>query len=166
MIIYYILIILIQFLNCQICSIDNPTHIDNCTVAVNTTNYCCYSSLFYQNETNTLCVLIPKNIGYIASYIKDMTLPGAESIDVNIDCGIKDTKNNTCGNPNPKNIDDCKNFSIEGRSCCLFKSVKSSMCFLNDNNQAYNQKVFGYDLICNEFHIKLSIIILVILIFL
>ena len=162
MFIYYLLFYLIQSLNSQICSIDNPTHIDNCTIAINTSNYCCYSNLHYKNDTNSLCVLIPKNIGFISSYIKVMKLPGSDPINVDIDCGMKEIKNYTCGNPNPNDIDDCKKFSTSNRSCCLFKSDKSSMCFYNDNNLYYNQEIFGYNLICNGSYLKLGFFIIII----
>jgi hypothetical protein len=161
-----LIIYLLKLSYSQICQINpDPTSISDCYVTPESQNYCCFTEMTYNTTKNNMCILFPKNIAFILPHIKQMNLSTANPIDINIDCGNTNYYNNTCGLPNPKDINDCKKYSNDTNACCLFQSSLSSLCFYNDIKTESTELIFGYTIQCHSIYVVLKYFFIFIILF-
>jgi hypothetical protein len=148
-----LLVFMLQYSYTQVCqNKSDPTSISDCNTLSDSSNYCCFTEMIYNNTKNNMCNLFAKNITFILPYIKQMNISTTSpSIYINIDCGINNYQNNTCGISNPKDINDCNKYSNNTNACCLFQSSQSSVCFYNDMKSLYTEQMFGYTIQCNSY---------------
>lgn len=167
MFIILLLLSIFRISNSQICSLNSsPTSISDCNTSLNTSNYCCFTELTFNETISHMCVLFPKNVAFILPHLKLMNLSNDDPpIDIDIDCGDIDYKNNTCGLPNPETIDDCKQYSNSTHPCCLFQSPQSSVCFYNDIKTQSIERMFGYTIQCKSVFFEVKYIFIILFLF-
>src|SRR5690606_16508265 len=104
---------------------------------------------------------------FIAPYLKSMNLQGGGDINVDINCGeVNSGTEHFCGEPFPKSLSDCHQFSTASKSCCLFNSTKTSVCIYNTEVGKMDEQIFGYNIECDDFSVKFYYIVLLFLILL
>jgi len=159
-----ILIVIFSFFNIiksQTCGVPNPSNFSDCEDDSSKHSICCFAEVTLINQTETLCVYVPKSQIFITPFISSMDIGLADyNIDIELNCGynpesLKEGETYSICRHDPEKPEDCFLNSTENASCCYISNPdNNSVCLLNSGIYKKNENYFGIKVICEAFKIK------------
>jgi hypothetical protein len=146
----------------QTCGVANPNNFSDCEFDSSKHSICCYAEVALLNQSETLCVYVPKSQIFITPFISSMDIGLTDNnIEIYLNCGydpesLKEGETYSICRYDPEKPEDCFQNSTENASCCYISNPdNSSVCLLNSGIYKKNENYFGIKVICNAFKIKI-----------
>lgn len=171
-IIIHILLLSFVIINtqAQTCGVKNPLSFEDCIDDSSKNSVCCYAGVSLLNNSQTLCVYVPKTQIFITPFVKSMDIGlSPDNIAIQLDCGFKpgDISENEpyslCG-LDPQTELECFEKSTSSASCCYIQNPDGlSVCLLNNGIHKKSETYFGIKVSCDAHLINMTIVFFILI---